>query len=93
MRGDANELAWRIKLVLGLAALGGLTGFLGWLWWLAETAGGSQGWGLPQWFQWLAVLVERGFGSELAVAAGVGAAALSGPALLFMMAPRASGRP
>lgn len=93
MRGDANELAWRSKLVLGLAALGGLTGFLGWLWWLAETAGGSQGWGLPQWLRWLSVLVERGFGAELAAAAGIGAALLAAPALLFMMSPRGGGRP
>ena len=93
MKRETNELAWRTKLIVGLALLGGFAASLGWAWWLAETAGGSEGWGLPQWFSWFRLLVDRGFGNELLTAAAVGAAALSGPALLFMMAPRASGRP
>lgn len=90
MKQQASELAWRIKLIGGLAVLGGVIGAGGWGWWLAEVAGGSAGWLLPQWFKWFFVLHERGFGGEIAIAAGVGAATLTAPVfLLFFKARRA----
>lgn len=93
MHREIIEIVWMAKLIFGLAALGALLGSLGWAWWLAESFGGSAGWGLPHWFIWWRLLVERGFGGELLIAAGVGATALAGPVLLFLLKPRSSWRP
>lgn len=84
MRREASELRWRIKLVAGLAAAGGWLGAWAWAAWLAHESGGWEGWTTASWLAWVWALIQRGFGSELALAALAGALLLAVPALYFM---------
>lgn len=93
MKRETNELAWRIKLVTGLALLGALVGVLLYLHFLIFERE-------PQELQRYAAAAWRAFTldapgaliarRELLYSAAAGAVALAGPVLLFLLKPRGS---
>lgn len=96
MKRETNELAWRIRLIVGLALLGGLTGGLLYLHFFIfeRELQVLPGYALAVYNAFTldahgALIARR----ELLYSATAGAAALAGPVLLFLLKPRASGRP
>lgn len=87
-----REFVFRAKLVFGLAVIGAAAGGATGVWMLAREAGfDAFSVSLLPLAGWVVEVVRRGFGGELLLYAGAGAALLAGPALYFMFRPRASG--
>lgn len=76
MRRSAGEVVWRVKLIVGLAALGGLVGGLLRAAWLAAW----PDWIIPQWARWVGwLLTTSGWASDLALYAAIGAGVFVAP--------------
>lgn len=91
MRREARELAWRAKLIFGLALLGGLAGGLLYLHFFifARELQELPRYGLAVWNAFtLDVPGARLARRELLLSAAAGAVALAGPVLLFLIKPR-----
>lgn len=93
MKRETNELAWRTKLIVGLALLGGITGGLLYLHFLVfeRELQLLPRYGLAVYHAFTldapgALIARR----ELLYSAGAGAVALAGPVLLFLLKPRGS---
>lgn len=91
MKRETNELAWRMKLVIGLALLGGITGCLLYLHFLIfeRELQVLPRYGLALWNAFTldapgALIARR----ELLLSAAAGAALLTAPALWLMLKPR-----
>lgn len=85
-----RELGTRTKLVIGLAGLGIFAGGLLRAAYLAEW---PADWTLPIWGRWIHWLLTNGHADDLALFAGIGAAALALPALWLLIRPRSSRKP
>lgn len=92
MKRGVNELAWRTRLASGLAVLGAFSGAAVWAWHLGGMVG-VQPVGLVEWARWFWVLIEKGFGGELASAAAAGAVLLAVPALWLVLRRGRRSRP
>lgn len=93
MKRETNELAWRTKLIVGLALLGGLIGGLLYLHFFIFESELQvlPRYGIAVWNSFTldapgALLARR----EILYSAAAGAAALAGPVLLFLVKPRGS---
>lgn len=91
MKRETNELAWRIRLIFGLALLGGITGGLLYLHFFVfeRELQVLTRYGLATWNSFTldapgALIARR----ELLYSAAAGAVALAGPVLLFLLKPR-----
>lgn len=91
MRQEAQEVGWIAKVVVWLAASGAWLGAWAWAAWLSYTSGGWKDWGVTEWIKWPWALYKTGFGSELAIAAAVGAVVFASP-IYFLLRRRPSGR-
>lgn len=97
MKRETHELAWRIKLVVGLAVLGAVVGGATYLHFFIfeRQAAELQQYGVAAWR--LVTLDEPSaiehFRQRFFVSAGIGAAVLAGPLLLFLLKPRGGYRP
>ncbi len=96
MKRETHEVAWRAKLVFGLALLGALVGVLLYLHFLIFDSE-------PQEIGRYALAAYNAFTldlpgarharRELLMSGAAGAAALAGPLLLFLLKPRGGYRP
>lgn len=79
MRREAGEIAWRIKLTVAAAFVGGWLGLWGWIYWLASGSYDTTGWSLISWLRWAFALLRTEYASELFIAAAIGAGVFVAP--------------